>query len=121
MESNGPSKHHLLFPRQEWDLRQQGRRMRARHSMIPVISREDHDHMHDVVPLVPALGYHTLMATERLWTPRNDTIRDIDGLCLAIDRASSPSRVHEIERDLAGLAIEALLLEKTVLKEIGYA
>lgn len=114
------TEHHLLFPRQEWDLRKQGREIRATRSMRPMMTAENHKTLHSIVPLVPALGYHTLFAVEQLWTPRRDTIRDIDSLCLAMDRATNTSRAHPIERDLAGLAIEALMLEKQVLKDVGF-
>jgi hypothetical protein len=114
-----PSRHHLLFPRAEWDLRPEGRKIRQTRSMIPTMRRDDHDYLHSVVPIVPALGHHTLNALPGLWTPQNNTYTDLDSLCVAIDRASAPHRVHQLERDLAGLAIEALLLERNVLKETG--
>jgi hypothetical protein len=87
--------------------------------MIPVLRRGDHDIMHQVVPIVPALGHNTLRNVPELWTPRGNTLQDIDSLCLAIDKASAPHRVHQLERDLAGLAIEALMMEKQVLLEVG--
>ena len=88
--------------------------------MIAPITRADHDYMHEVVPIVPALGHNTLRAVSRLWVPQHETYQDLDGLCLAIETAAKHEKSHHIETELAGLAIEALLLEKDVLKEVGY-
>lgn len=118
--NNNRSKHHLLFPRAEWELRPEARKIRQTPSMVPVLTRENHDIIHDRVSIVPLLGHHTLNAIPGLWTPRGDTIRDIDSLCRAIDWASTPRLVQPIERDLAGLAIEALMMEKDILKEVGF-
>lgn len=114
------SRHHLLFPAAEWSLRPEGQAIRSTPSMIPKLRRVDHDYMHEVVPIIPALGHNTLRAVSRLWTPENNTYRDVDRLCIAIGKAATHERSHPIESDLAELTIEALELEKTVLKEIGY-
>lgn len=114
------SRHHLLFPAAEWSLRPEGLKLRGTPSLIPKLTRPDHDYMHEVVPIIPALGHNTLRAVSRLWTPERDTYRDIDGLCRAIGKAAMHERSHYLESSLAELTIEALELEKTVLKEIGY-
>jgi hypothetical protein len=86
--------------------------------MIPIMRRGDHDIMHETVPIVPALGHHVLLAIPKLWSPRGNTFQDLDSLCIAIDKASAPPKVHQLERDLAGLAIEALMMERNVLRDI---
>jgi hypothetical protein len=115
-----PSKHHLMFPRQEWALRPEGESIRNTPSLIATISRGDHDYMHEEVPLVPLLGYHTLRSLPHIWEPSGNTYQDIDGLCLAIEEATDHPRSHRMEKDLGGLAIEAMMLQKQILKEIGY-
>lgn len=122
-EQNPTSKltrHHVMFPAPEWMLRPEGQEIRTTQSMIPHIPRPEHDYMHRVVAIVPALGHNTLRAVSRLWTPENNTYKDIDQLCRLIGRAAMHPRSHKIESDLANLTIEALQLEKQVLREIGY-
>ena len=76
--------------------------------------------MHRRVAIIPLLGHNTLRSVSRIWTPENNTMRDIDGLCLAIGKAALHERSQPIESQLAELTIEALQLEKEVLKELGY-
>lgn len=117
--NRGTTKHHLLFPAAEWMLRPEASYLRQQSSLIPRIRNEGHVYLHSVVPLVPMLGYRTLTAAMHLWTPEEDTMRDIDGLCLAIGKAATHQKSHQIEKDLAGLTIEALQMEKAVLQDIG--
>lgn len=81
------------------------------------MSQNNHDRIHEAVPIVPLLGHHTLMNVSHIWTPEGETIEDIDNLCLAIEEASTPNRVHSLEKNLAELVIEALQIEKHVLIE----
>jgi hypothetical protein len=101
-------------------LRPEGRELRTSPGMISRLTRGEHDYMHEVVPIVPALGHTTLRAVSRLWTPERNSYKSIDTLCIAIDKAATHERSHPIETDLARLTIQALELEKQVLKEIGY-
>lgn len=111
-------KHHLLFPRQEWELRPQAKRLREMGSFIVTMLRSDHDAMHRAVDIVPVPSHNTLMRLERGFKPTGDTASDIDGLALAIERATSPE--HELERQLGQLTVEAIMQEKQFLKENGY-
>ena len=80
--------------------------------------RSDHDAMHRAVDIVPVPSHNTLMRLERGFRPTGDTERDIDGLALAIERATSPQ--HELERLLGEITIDAIMQEKQFLKENGY-
>lgn len=114
------SRHHLLFPAAEWSLRPPAVFLRGSRSLIPHLSRGDHDFMHRVVPLVPLLGHRTLEAAASLWRPEHDTMRDIDGLCIAIGRAAAHEKSHQLESHLAELAIESLQMQKSVLKQVEF-
>lgn len=117
--NRGTTKHHLLFPAAEWMLRPESAYLRQRPSLIPRMRNEDHAYLHTQVPVVPALGYNTLRAVVQLWTPEEDTIADIDGLCRALDQAASHEKSHPIESDLAGLCIDALILQREIILEVG--
>lgn len=119
MERNN-SRHHILFPAQEWMLRPEGRNIRTTPSMIISLNRADHDIVHDALPIIPALGHNTLRAVSRLWVPERNTYRDLDNLCRAIGQAALHERSHPIESGLAELTIEALELEKQALKDVGF-
>lgn len=111
-------RHHLLFPRQEWELRPQAKRLREMGSFIVTMLRSDHDAMHRAVDIVPVMSHNTLMTVHSQFRPKNDTLKDLDGLALTIDRVTNPQ--HEIEQSLGHLTVEALMLEKQFLKENGY-
>lgn len=111
-------RHHLLFPRQEWELRPQSKNLREMGGFIVNMLRTDHEEAHRQVDIVPVPSHNTLMAITRHFRPTGDTEKDIDSLALCIERASSPR--HEIELRLGALTIEALMLEKQFLRENGY-
>ena len=120
MVGEKPTRHHFLFPSAEHMLRQEGVAITTHPSMIGDLSRSDHDIVHKLVPIIPALGHNTLRAVTRFWVPDRDHYRSLDNLMSAIDKAASHPKSHPIETKLANLTIEALELEKIVLKEIGF-
>lgn len=109
--------HHILHHRQEWSLRPYARQLRETPSLIPRIDRDAHESLHANCPPVPLLGHYALMGTVARFQPTGDTLRDISGLQSAMEQATRSSRFHPIERDLAGLAIEALDLQIPFIKE----
>lgn len=114
------SRHHFVFPEAEQSLRPEGQFIRTHPSLIRKLTRPDHDIVHQRVSIIPALGHNTLRAVSRLWVPDNNSYRSLDNLMLAIDEASKHPKSSRIETALAQLTIEALELEKSALKDIGY-
>jgi len=112
-------KHHLLWPRREWTLRPEARKIRETPSLIHRIDREVHDYIHESTPGVPLLGFYTLRSVLEYFDPVGHPLNDIDWLCLSIDHATKSHPTHPIERDLGGLAIEVLTMQKNIILD-GY-
>lgn len=109
--------HHILHNRQEWSLRPEAQYIREHPSLIPRIPREVHEELHKACPPVPLLGFYALKRTVKMWTPDNFTLASIDNLQFAIEDAAKHEKSHEIESQLAYLAIEALELQKPFIRE----
>lgn len=104
--------HHILFSRRQWEAEPLGKRLREDGSLIFNMDMGTHQELHAHVPQVPLLGHHALLGTFNRYNPTYNPTKDIDGLCIAIERSSRHPRAHRLERHLAGLAIEAIQLQK---------
>lgn len=113
---NFNDKHHVLHTRQEWDLRPESAALRASGPLIPLVDRQVHDEVHRIAPAVPLLSYYVLVRTLRLYEPQETTIASIDNLMGAIDVAAQHRRAHHVERGVADLAIEALSVQRAILR-----
>lgn len=108
-------RHHILFERSTWSSNSEAQRLRSTRSLIPRIDREVHDEIHNHLETVPLLGRKAMFRVVNLFEPTGNTITDIDQLARAIDRATKPGSSPQNERDLGGLAIEALFLQRRIL------
>lgn len=104
--------HHLLFPRAEWSLRPDAKRLRETQGMMVRLDRSVHDEIHRECPPVPLLGFYALQRTIREFYPQRDTLATIDSFVEAVDIAAKHPKAHRIERELAQLTIDAVLLER---------
>lgn len=111
-------KHHIVHYGLEWSLRPQAKQIRETPSLIPETPRDFHDYIHESVPAIPLLGYHALLHTLSRFEPTNDTIQTLDSLMTAIEYAEHHPKAHDIERDLARLAINALDLQRPFILEL---
>lgn len=111
------TRHHLIHSQRQWSAEPIGQALRSQPSLIFRIRSETHNLLHDETPAVPLLGYHALRGTFQRYEPTHDATKDIDGLCLAIDRTVRGQRFHPLERDLAGLAIEAIQLQRPYIMD----
>lgn len=108
-------RHHLLYEKSFWEAHTSTQRLRRTHSLIPRIDREVHEEIHDNCPPVPILGTYVMKRVGMLFEPTDNTFQDIDLLCRAMDKATKHSTT--IERELAGLSIEALRLQIPFVRE----
>jgi len=114
-------RHHLIFNRQEWNLRPAGMYIREQPSLIHSLDQDEHRALHAACPAIPLLGYHALNRTAKLFIPGSTTVQSIDNLSFAIDKAHKDRHTHHIERAVGELAIEALQLQKPFIQEAwGY-
>ena len=110
-------KHHVLHYAKEWRLRPEAKAIREHPSLVPTLPREVHNEIHKTCPPVPMLGYHALKRTVGLWTPRHDTMESLDNLMFAIEQSISDVRAHPIERQLGRLTVQAIDLQRPLIRE----
>jgi len=108
--------HHILHNKQEWSLRPEAKALRETPSLIPRIDRDVHNEIHRVCPPVPILGFHALRRTIREFQPTPELFSSMDNLMFAMEAAARDPRSHKIESDLAMLAVQAIDLQRPILK-----
>lgn len=109
-------RHHILHSRKAWTCREEAHALRERPELMPRIDRDVHEELHRVAPEVPLLGYHALAAVNRLYVPGDDTMGSVDNLMSAIEQAANHRRSHRVERAVAAAAIEALDIQRAILR-----
>lgn len=110
-------KHHVLFDKASWTLRKEGIYVREQPSLKPAIDRDAHNELHRNCPPVPALGYYALRRVSRDFVPGSTPLRSMSNLTRSIEASSRHLNVHRIEKELAGLAVEAIDLQRPYIKE----
>lgn len=118
MERNRRDRHHIVHNRAEWNLRPAGAMIRQEETLIPEMPRTLHNEIHAECPPVPLLAIHSLERTAHFFKPGRDTLQSMDNLMDAIERSVEHPRTHEIERELAMLAIEAIDLQRPFIREL---
>lgn len=108
---------HLLNTEKQWTSERFAALLRRHQSLIFDVDREIHELKHRECPPVPLLGHFALQGAFNRYHATYDPTKDIDGLCLAIDQATKGDRFHQIERDQAGLTIEAIQIQKPYIYE----
>lgn len=114
---NYSSRHHIMHEGWAWTARPDAKRLRDTQSLIPRIPRDVHNELHAHCPHVPLLGSYALRSINSIFVPTGDTLKDMDEIMSCIERASRNPRAHMVERDLAGLAIEAIDLQRPYIKK----
>lgn len=112
--------HHIIHHRADWELRPAGKFIRRIPALVPVIDRSAHEYLHRNSPHVPLLGYNALQLVARdmrSYSNNPDTFAVVDALRFAIDDAGRHPRAHDVERQLAVLANEAIEVQLPFLKE----
>lgn len=119
MSERRNNRHHVLHEEWTWNANKWAHDLRVTPSLVVTMPTEIHRELHAACPHVPILGSYALQAVNRLFVPSHnrDTLKDMDSLQVAIDKASKSPRAHMLERDLAGLAIEAIDLQKPFIRE----
>lgn len=112
-------RHHLLHDSKSWRARVSSRMLRSIPSLIPEIDRDVHEYLHRTTPPVPVPSFYTLDETAKLFIPTGDFFQDVDGLCRSIDFVTNYPKSFRIERELGGLTIEVLQMQKNILREYG--
>lgn len=113
-------RHHLVFDRVSWSSRPEAKRIREDKSLIVRLDRIDHDELHRHTVPVPLLGYHALVRTFKSYEPGDTPLESIENLMGSIEQAVNHPKAHPLERELGGLAVWALDLERPFIAEARY-
>lgn len=115
--NNFPTKHHIIHHELEWSSRPEYRQLRENPRLIFEVGRLDHDDIHKMIPPVPLIGIHGIMRVNKLFRPEGDMLRDISHLQSCIDKTFRDQRFFESDRILGHAAIEALRIQRQILKQ----
>ena len=118
MERVRSDNHHIVHNRLEWEERPEGMLIRQTPSLIVHIPRDEHNWIHDNSPAIPTLSVHVLQRAARFFNPSGNTLTDVSRLQSSIERAVKHPRAHDIEQRLGYLAIEALEIQRLLVKEV---
>lgn len=113
-----PTDHHMLFYKEEWQLRPQARQLRELGGLRVDLSQADHAEMHRRVALVPLLGVHALQRVVSDYKPVEALYTNIDRFCSITERALKSPHSHQIEKDLGHLTIQAILMQREFIEEV---
>ena len=108
--------HHILHDRVQWSARKEAHALRSMPALIQRIDHDSHRELHANVPAVPVLGFHALRHTLNAFEPGRTANQNIDNLLVAMEAARDHPRAHDIERNLADLAIIAVDLQRPFIR-----
>lgn len=109
-------RHHILHSRKAWSSRGEAFELRERPELVPRMDRDAHEELHRIAPEVPLLGYHALAAVHRTYEPGDGTMNSLDNLMGAIEKSARHRRSHRVERLVAEAALEALDIQRAILR-----
>lgn len=112
-------RHHLLHTRSDWTSNPTAKRLRDTPQLVPRIDRELHNEIHRQAPAVPLLGYYALVRVRRDFEPAGKAWESVESLMSIIEDASHHPKSHPIEGQLAMLAVQALDIQRLILKNEG--
>lgn len=112
-------RHHVLFNKREWESRPQYKQLRENPGLIIPIDRDVHNELHRNVPQVPVLGYYAIMAVQREFFRGRTHLDTVDNLLFALEKAKEHERLHDLDKSLADLALQAIDLQRPYIHE-GY-
>lgn len=110
-------RHHVLFNKREWESRPQYKELRENSGLIVPIDRDIHNELHRSITQVPVLGYYGIMAVHKEFYRGRTHLQTIDNLMFSLERAQEHPRLSEIEKGLAGLALQAIELQRPFIIE----
>jgi hypothetical protein len=110
-------RHHVLFNKREWESRPQYKELRSDSGLIIPMDRDAHNELHRNVGHVPVLGYYGILAVQREFYRGRTHLDTLDNLLFALEGASENDRLTELDKRLAGIALEAVELQKPYIVE----
>lgn len=108
---------HVFWTEPHWTSSKTANRLRSTPSLIINTPRPIHELRHAETPPVPLLGHHAIVSVLKRYYPGSTPIKSVDNLLNAIEASAEHPRVHEIERNLADLAVWAIELGKPYWRE----
>jgi hypothetical protein len=104
--------HHVLFPRRWWTIYEPYQRTRETGLLIPKIDAITHNALHRTVTIVPVPDFQTMSRVSKDFIPvRDDPISSVEALRDSFDRVTQLDGTNTLQRNLAGLTMNALDLQ----------
>lgn len=115
---NFSDRHHIGFERTMWYANKPAKKIRQTPEMIARLERPVHVAIHENCPIVPILGHHGMLRVVKHWEVADgDVLGTVDNLMFAVEKAIKHPRTHELERNLGGLMVQALEMQKPFLRD----
>ncbi len=109
--------HHILHHRALHETHKDSKILRRSLGMIALLDHDSHDALHRACPGVPPLDVYMVQRVKNLYVPHADPLVGIDRYSSAIEVAMLHHRAHPIEKELAGLTLEAVRLQIPFIRE----
>jgi hypothetical protein len=85
--------------------------------MIALLEIDSHRELHAASPAPPPLDPFTAQRVSRLYVPSPNPLQAIDNFRYAVEQAIRSPKSHDIERQTAMLAIEAVTIQLPFIRE----
>lgn len=112
------SRHHILFPKSDWESNDVAKQLRRIGSLIPLLDNGVHNELHREIPMVPLLGRNTLYHVMYHLDIRGKHPLDaVDRLILAIEETKNSPKAKPLENDLADLTVRSLVEQRPYIHQ----
>lgn len=110
-------RHHILHYEKYWDANKDNHKLRQSMGMIALMDYDVHADLHRQCPGVPPLDIFMAQRVNKLYVPHPNPLQGIDNIRYAIEEAMRNPNAHELERQVAMLAIEAVTVQAPFIRE----
>lgn len=110
--------HHILHHRKQHEATPDNHWLRTRAiGMVARMAIDPHDELHANCPGVPPLDIWTAQRVRRLYEPDRNPLIGIVNYMKAVEEAIKHPKTHDIEKNLAELAVWAVELQLPYIRE----
>ncbi len=114
METN---RHHILHYKEYWRACKDNSKLMQSMGLIALMDVDTHRELHRACPAPPPLDVFMAQRALKLYQPHSNPLQGIDNFRFAVEQAIRHPRSHDLERQNAMLAIEAVTLQLPFIRE----
>ena len=116
-----PNIHHVGYERRAWESNIATKKIRTTHELMMPVDPIGHIALHEQITLVPLPDRFLAQRVLNNFTPiRGRYLKSLDELIRVFETQVKHHKATYLERQLGGLTIMALEMQRPILKEIIY-